>query len=58
MVAVATDVYANRSRAGQRMTRFYDARGENRFDAHKTPIDEQPYKRPAPTGDGYGQIRH
>ena len=44
------DVYANRSRAGQRMTRFYDARGENRFDAHKSLIDEQPYKRPAPTG--------
>ena len=44
------DTYANRSRAGRRMTRFYDARGENRFDMHAALIDERPYKRPAPSG--------
>lgn len=44
------DTYANRSQAGRRMTRFYDARGDNRFDAHEALIDERPYKRPAPTG--------
>ena len=44
------DAYANQSRAGRWMTRFYDARGENRFDAHKALIDERPYKRPAPSG--------
>ena len=44
------DSYANQSRAGRRMTRFYDARGENRFDVREALIDERPYKRPAPTG--------
>ncbi len=44
------DAYANRSRAGRRMTRFYDARGKNRFDVRAALIDERPYKRPAPTG--------
>ena len=41
------DAYANRSRAGRRMTRFYDARGENRFDARQARIDERPYNRSA-----------
>lgn len=44
------DAYVNRSRASWRMTRFYDARGENHFDARTALIDERPYKRPAPTG--------
>ncbi|MDE0374285.1 MAG: BamA/TamA family outer membrane protein, partial [Rhodospirillales bacterium] len=44
------DAYANQSRAGRWMTRFYDARGDNRFDAHKALIDERLYKRPAPSG--------
>lgn len=44
------DTYANQSRAGRRMTRFYDARGKNRFERGAALIDERPYKRPAPTG--------
>lgn len=44
------DTYANHSRAGRRMTRFYDARGKNRFDGGAALMDERPYKRPAPTG--------
>lgn len=44
------DAYANQSRAGRRMTRFYDARGKNRFARGAALIDERPYKRPAPTG--------
>ena len=46
------DAYANRSRAGRQMTRFYDARGENRFDAHQARINERPYKRSASHGLG------
>ena len=40
------DAYANRSRAGRRMTRFYDARGRNRFDDGRVHINERPYNRP------------
>ncbi len=40
------DAYANRSRAGRRMTRFYDARGRNRFDDRRAHINERPYNRP------------
>ena len=46
------DAYANQSRAGRQMTRFYDSRGENRFDAHQARINERPYKRPASHGLG------
>ena len=46
------DAFANRSRAGRWMTRFYDARGENRFDMHQAWINERPYKRPASHGLG------
>ena len=44
------DVYANRSRAAPRMTRFYDSRGRNRFDVGQALIEERPYKRLAPMG--------
>ena len=40
------DTYANRSRAGRRMTRFYDARGQNRFDDNRAHINERRYRRP------------
>ncbi len=40
------DAYANRSRAGRRMTRFYDARGRNRFDERQAHINERSYDRP------------
>ncbi len=40
------DTYANNSRAGRRMTRFYDARGRNRFDDDRAHINERRYSRP------------
>ncbi len=40
------DTYANRSRSGRRMTRFYDARGQNRFDDNRAHINERRYRRP------------
>ncbi len=40
------DAYANNSRAGRRMTRFYDARGRNRFDDNRAHINERRYRRP------------
>lgn len=40
------DTYANNSRAGRRMTRFYDARGQNHFDDDRAHINERRYRRP------------
>ena len=40
------DAYANNSRAGRRMTRFYDARGQNRFEDDRAHINQQRYRQP------------
>ena len=40
------DTYANNSRAGRRMTRFYDARGRNRFEDSRAHINERRFRRP------------
>ena len=40
------DAFANNSRAGRRMTRFYDARGQNRFEDERAHVNERRYRRP------------
>ncbi|MBT8395482.1 MAG: hypothetical protein KJN92_00890 [Gemmatimonadetes bacterium] len=42
------DVFINTSAAGPRRTRFYDARGNNRFEG-PSKVDEVPFERPPPT---------
>lgn len=40
------DAFANNSRAGRRMTRFYDARGRNRFEGNRAHVNERRFIRP------------
>ena len=40
------DTYTNNSRASRRMTRFYDARGQNRFEDNRAHINERRFRRP------------
>ena len=40
------DAFANNSRAGRRMTRFYDARGQNRFEDDRAHINERRFRQP------------
>ncbi|MXY98460.1 MAG: hypothetical protein F4Z29_12110 [Gemmatimonadetes bacterium] len=40
------DAFANNSRAGRRTTRFYDARGSNRFEGGRAHVNKRRFVRP------------